>query len=56
MKIAFEYCYAELEPRLMKALYASGSMDGANLCTGFTRNKTRLTPFQDAYCRDMTAK
>lgn len=51
-KVAFEQCFEALQPVLMEAFFASGGYDAKNLCAGFAKTKTKLTPFQQAYCKD----
>jgi len=51
-KIAFEYCYDVMQPKLIEKLYEADGYEAQNLCTGFTKKKTKLTAFQAAFCKD----
>jgi hypothetical protein len=50
--IAFEYCWAELSPKILDAFYASGGYESKNLCSGLEKKGAKLTAFQQAYCKD----
>jgi hypothetical protein len=50
--IAFDYCWSELQPKLLEAFYASGGYESKNLCAGLEKKGAKLTPFQLAYCKD----